>query len=86
MTRLWPAGDPVQVIPAEGGAPGQFFWHGRWHTVATVANRWRVRSSWWLPAADAHREYFKLTTTGGLLCTLYRDMRDDSWYCMRVYD
>lgn len=86
MTRLWPTGDPVQVVRAGDGAPARFFWHGGWHTVDMVANRWRVRSTWWLPAADAHREYFKLTTTDGLLCTLYRDLRDDAWYCMRIYD
>ncbi len=68
MTRLWPNGDPVQVVVADTGILNQFLWHGRG----------RVRSSCWLPAADAYREYFKLTTTGGLLCTLYRDLRDNS--------
>jgi Family of unknown function (DUF6504) len=86
MTRLWPKGDPVQVSLGEDGAPAQFFWGGRWHVVTTVANRWRVRSSWWLPAADAHREYIKLTTEDGLLCTLYRDLCNDAWYCTRLFD
>jgi hypothetical protein len=86
MTRLWPAGDPVQVTLAPDGTPSRFFWRGRWHSVAAIANRWRVQSSWWQPAAQAQREYLKLTTAGGLLCVLYRDLRDDAWYCARVYD
>jgi hypothetical protein len=86
MTRLWPAGDPVSVIAAEDGTPKQFFWHDRWHTVAMVTNRWRIQSSWWLPGASAQREYFKLTTTDGLLCALYRDLLEDVWRCARVYD
>lgn len=86
MTRLWPNGVPVQVTLNADGVPVSFLWQGHWHTVAAIANRWRLRSSWWLPDADAHREYIKLTTQGGLLCTLYRDLRDDAWYCMRVYD
>jgi hypothetical protein len=86
MTRLWPAGEPVDVVLKPDGLPSRFLWRGRWHTVAAVANRWRVRSSWWQPAADAHREYIKLTTTDGLLCTLYHDLREGSWRLMRLYD
>lgn len=54
--------------------------------MAQIANRWRVRAGWWLPDAEATREYVKLTTTDGVLCTLYRDLRDGAWYCARVYD
>jgi hypothetical protein len=86
MTRLWAAGDPVQVVVQEDGTPLRFQWCGIRHDVSLVANRWRVRSSWWLPAVDAHREYIKLTTTDGLLCILYHDLRNDAWYCARVYD
>ena len=59
-------------------------WRGRWHAVATIANRWRVRSAWW--SADAWREYFKLTTADGLLCTVYHDLQSDSWFWARLYD
>ena len=86
MTLLWPAGEPVEVILAHDGAPAQFYWQGGWHSVAAVANRWRVQSSWWLPAAAAQREYVKLVTTDGLLCTLFRDLRDDVWHFVRLYD
>ena len=86
MTRLWSNGDPVQVVVGEEGSLRQLYWHGAWHEVSAIANRWRVRSTWWLPAADAWREYIKLTTADGLLCTVYRDLQEDAWYFARMYD
>ncbi len=86
MTRLWRQGEPIEVELRADGLPMRFRWRGGWHGVAHVANRWRVRVNWWLPTAEATREYIKLTTTDGLLCTLYRDLRDGAWYCARVYD
>ena len=86
MTRLWPAGDPVQMTLSPTGAPQTFLWAGAWHPVAAVANRWRVRASWWAPAAAVWQEYVKLTTTDGLLCVLAHDLRDDAWRLIRLYD
>ncbi len=86
MTRLWPRGDPVEVLLGAGGAPQSFRWRGGWHQVASIANRWRVQTNWWQPAEEVDRAYFKLTTADGLLCVLYADLRDGAWYCARLYD
>jgi len=92
MTRLWAAGEPVQVVAGppgahdEGQAPARFQLRGEWHEVAFIANRWRVHTTWWRPEASAQREYFKLATSGGLLCVLYHDLQSGAWYCARVYD
>ena len=85
MTRLWAEGDPVEVV-VHAGTPVQFQWRGEWHEVSAIANRWRVRSTWWMPSVEAWREYVKLTTVDGLLLTLFHDLRADAWYCARVYD
>jgi len=78
---------PPDAAPLkEEGAPVRFQLRGEWHEVAFIANRWRVHTTWWLPEASAQREYFKLATAGGLLCTLYHDLQNDAWYCARVYD
>ena len=84
MTRLWPAGDPIEVRLAGDGQPEAFLWRGAWHPVAAIANRWEVRASWW--STEAWREYVKLTTTDGLLCVLCRDLYSEAWSCMRLYD
>ncbi len=86
MTRLWPTGDPVKVTLGAGGLPQAVWWRGEWRQVAAIANRWRVQSGWWSPAAAAARDYVKLTTTDGLLCTLYLDLQSGEWYCARLYD
>lgn len=84
MTRLWPNGDPIQVVTGPDGLPQAFLWRAAWHPVAAIANRWRVRVTWW--SDEAWREYVKLTTADGLLCTIYRDLKTGDWFCARVYD
>ena len=91
MTYLWPTGDPIRVTLDDEGLPQRFWWRSAWHLVSAVANRWRVRTTWW--SAAAWREYVKVTTTDGLLCTLYRDLEasngaqgDDVWYFAELYD
>jgi hypothetical protein len=84
VTRLWPAGEPVQVTAGPDGLPRAFLRRGTWHTVDHIANRWRVRASWW--SVEAWREYVRLTTTDGLLCTLYCDLRTRAWFCSRLFD
>ncbi len=85
MTRLWSAALPIQVVTDAGGLPQKFLWRGTWHPVTSIANRWRVRATWW--SEEAWREYFKLTTADGLLCVLYRDLEnDDAWFWARLYD
>ncbi len=86
MTRLWPHGEPVPIQLDPAGSLQAFAWDGAWHPVAAIAKQWRVRTSWWAPEAEAWQEYVKLTTTDGLLCILTRDLRDDSWRMIRLYD
>lgn len=86
MTRLWSEREPVAVEAAADGTPVRFRWQGAWREVAFVANRWRVSAGWWLPGGAAQREYIKLATVDGLLCTLYRDLDNGAWHCARVYD
>ena len=86
MTRLWPAGDPVQMQLDPTGMPQTFLWAGVWHPVAAIANRWRVQASWWAPDAAVWQEYVKLVTTDGLLCVMAHDLRSDGWRLIRLYD
>jgi hypothetical protein len=70
----------------QDGAPQAFLWAGAWHPVAAIANRWRVRASWWAPDAEAWQEYVKLTTADGLLCVLAHDLPGGAWRLVRLYD
>jgi hypothetical protein len=84
MSRLWAGGDPIEVEIGFDGLPCSVYWRGAWHQVTAVANRWRVRAGWW--SEEAWREYFKLATADGLLCTIYHDLYDGAWFCARLYD
>jgi len=86
MTRLWPYSEPVEVTLGSRGALQAFMWAGAWHPVAAIANRWRVRASWWTPDAAAWQEYIKLTTADGLLCVLAHDLQGSAWRMIRLYD
>ncbi len=84
MTRLWPDGDLIDVIGQRLDGPEQLLWRGQAHPVAEVTRHWRVRGDWW--NEPMWRDYFKLTTTTGLLLVVYHDLLADQWYLQRLYD
>jgi hypothetical protein len=84
MSRLWAGGDPIQVAVDADGLPQAFYWRGAWRQVIRIANRWRVRAGWW--SEEAWREYFKIATADGLLCTIYHDLHAGAWCFVRLYD
>lgn len=85
MTRLWPAGEAVEMWGGED-KPCGFVWQGGPHRIIGHHNRWRVHTRWWEPDQAVHREYRKVTTDTGLLCLLYRDLLGGGWFLARVYD
>lgn len=84
MTCLWAEGDPCAVVLDTDGLPAHLRWRGGQHTVAAITNRWRVDEGWWL--RRTWREYVTLTTSSGLLLTLFRDLDSGAWYVQRLYD
>jgi hypothetical protein len=84
MTRLWPKGQPIDVVSDEDETPRAFEWEGRTHRVTGISKRWRVDTGWW--RLRVWREHFKLETDTGLLVIIYRDLLADEWYLQRLYD
>ncbi len=85
MTHLWTMEPEIAVQATPGDAqPGAFIWTGRRHVVAGLCNAWRLHTGWWLH--EAWRDYFKVQTEDGLLCTVYHDLVADRWHVVRVYD
>jgi hypothetical protein len=84
MSRLWADGDPIAVEVGSDGLPQAFCWRGARHPVTSIANRWRARANWW--SEEVWRDYFKLATADGLLCTIYHDLYANTWFCARLYD
>ena len=84
MTRLWSEGVEIEVRADGENQPLTFRWASQAHRVTEIANRWRVHTCWW--RNEIRREYFKVLTGLGVLCTLYHDLLTDHWYLERVYD
>ena len=86
MTRFWPAGQPVTTWDNREEEPAGFAWQGGLHAIEEFHNRWRVHTRWWDAGETIWREYVKVTTGTGLLCLLYRDLRSEGWFLVRIYD
>jgi hypothetical protein len=84
VTRFWPDGLPINVIPDDLAAPAIIQWRWRRHSVTRIVKRWRVDEGWW--QSRIWREYFQLITDSGLLLLVYHDVRTGQWRLQRVYD
>lgn len=85
MTRLWSKGTPIVVFQNGSDSPERLLWGGQTHPVAEIAKQWRVNVDWWRGEPVA-RDYYKLTTTSGLLLIIYCDLHSGAWYLQRLYD
>ena len=83
MSPFWPAGQPIEVIPA-GERPKEFRWRLQAHRILAVSDHWRVHTLWW--AQEVWRDYWEVTTNTGLLCVLYRDLAAGTWRLERIYE
>ena len=84
MTKLWRSGPPLAVLTDDKGVPQSFEWREDVHHTNTICNSWRVHSDWW--KSSIWRDYYKIETTDGILCIIYRDLVIDSWHLARIYD
>lgn len=84
MTRLWTDGKPITVETTEHGKPLQLTLDGKVHLVDLICNRYRSAGNWWEGESD--REYIKLATETGMLCLIAKDIDDDQWLLIRLYD
>ena len=73
---------PVRVGP--GGAPRAVGLRGHRCPVpvAQVAECWRIDEGWWGPN-PVSRLYYRLVLDDGRLVTVYRDLRDGTWWAQR---
>jgi hypothetical protein len=84
MTKLWRSGPPLLVDTDAAGGPVSFRWNGAPHRISTICNTWRVHSEWWRDSI--WRDYYKIETKDGFLCTIYHDLVIDTWHLARIYD
>lgn len=86
MSRLWTEGEPIAVLVNADAQPVRFTWQRRSHRIVQVQQRWRVDADWWRTEGRAQRVYHVVTTSSGLLCVIYEDLRSGEWFLAKVYD
>jgi len=84
MTHMWPEGLPLEVQCDPQETPQRLRLRGRWHTVAEVSVRWRVRRGWW--EAGRWRDYVTVATRSHLLLTLARELPTGAWSLLSLHD
>jgi len=86
MTRLWPAGETIEVETDAEEEPVRFVWHARPHALQQIRQHWQIDTDWWSENGRVHRDYYAVTTTDGLFCVLYHDRLEQTWRLAKVYD
>jgi hypothetical protein len=84
VSLVWPDGLVLRVECATDATPLRLRMHGRWHSVAAVSVRWRIRRGWW--RGGHWREYITVATQSRLLLTLGRDLPGGTWRLVYVHD
>jgi hypothetical protein len=78
--RASPGGEPEAIgLPGPRGHP-QRGW--RAVPVAQVMERWRIDDGWW-GTNPVSRLYYRLALNDGRLVTVYRDLRDETWWAQQ---
>jgi urease alpha subunit len=72
-------------VQASDESPLGFRWNRRRHRVLDVSARWRIHTDWWTES-EVWRDYWEVTTDTGLLCILFRDLLNESWFLERVLE
>jgi hypothetical protein len=65
-------------------SPIDFQWGKQQHKIDNLLHQWRVDMAWWRDRV--WRDYYKLTTTSGLLVVIYQDLDSKEWFLQRLYD
>jgi hypothetical protein len=84
MTRLLNKHEEITVKTHVEGTPVSIVRKGRSEQVKGIYQRWRVADEWW--RQEIARDYFRIRTSSGLVCDIYRDMASNRWYLSRIHD
>lgn len=84
MAKLLETPEAIKVKSTIMGVPISITRRGKLQQVDSVYQHWRVADEWW--RKEMARDYFRIRTSGALLCDIYRDMVDDRWYLSRIHD
>ena len=63
----------------------KFRFDGRVQSIAEAIGPERLQTAWW-NESSAHRDYYRIQTTGGSRYWLFRDLQSQDWYLHGIFD
>ena len=74
----------IKVAANIKGVPLSLTRNSNREKVAAIYEHWRVADEWW--GSEVERDYFRIKTTAGLVCDIYRDKSTNQWYLSKIHD
>jgi hypothetical protein len=84
MTKQLQRPSEITVRSNIDGVPVSLIRNGRREKVAAIYGRWRVADEWW--GKEVERDYFRIRTSAGLVCEIFRDTTSNRWYLSKIHD
>jgi len=74
----------IKVSTNIKGVPLGFSRNGQRQRVTAIYERWQVANEW--RGSEPERNFFRIKTSKGLVCDIYRDMMAKRWYVSKIYE
>ena len=84
MAKVQEKPEELKVRVNIQGVPLTLARNGDKQRVTKVYENWQTVEEWW--GKEITRNYFRVKTSKGLVCDIYRDMPDNNWYLSQIYD
>lgn len=83
MAKLLEKPEELRVSTNIQGVPLNLFRNGKVERVTKVYQRWHTTDLLW--GHESSKDYFRVKTSSGLVCDIYRDIIANSWYLGRIH-
>lgn len=84
MAKMLEKPEELRVTVNVQGVPLTLARNGEKQRVTRVYESWQKVEEWW--GREVTRSYFRVKTSKGLVCDIYRDMPDGSWFLGRIHE
>jgi len=74
----------IKITANINGVPICLTRNGRGEKVTAIYERWRIADEWW--GKEVVRDYFRIRTSAGLVCDIFRDTTSNRWYLSKIHD
>jgi hypothetical protein len=84
LAKMLEKPEELKVTVNVQGVPLTLARNGEKQRVTKVYESWQKVEEWW--GKEVTRNYFRVKTSKGLVCDIYRDTPDGGWFLSRVHD